>query len=389
MTSSPVPPARMKDVPATVASAARLLRHFAFAAVLVSVPGLALPAASQTPSLLGQPTRALVGEDPSQERAEPAREGGELVVALTPDYSRWGAASGAAPGAVGSGFGRSREVRVLIVEPGAAIAAWELAAGGEGWGEGHRWTSLHASPDAPAVLGDATAEPPFQSSPINAPGESGVWHLTSASGAEVTVVVRVPHEEKRAGLLNGYRIGSYPTEGSTRADAYRPPGGFIEVTPETRDLQVSRHLRLGQFLTKDQHDVWPKYVALDPRLLDKIELVIQELTVMGVRAEGVHVMSGFRTPLYNGPGGDGRAALSRHMWGDAADMWIDSDGNGMMDDLNGDGVVDLDDVAVIMRAVDRVERRHPELIGGAGVYPANAIRGPYIHIDVRGHHSRW
>jgi hypothetical protein len=44
---------------------------------------------------------------------------------------------------------------------------------------------------------------------------------------------------------------------------------------------------------------------------------------------------------------------------------------------------------VILKAVDRVERRYPQLIGGAGVYPANGYHGPFIHIDARGQHSRW
>jgi uncharacterized protein YcbK (DUF882 family) len=82
-------------------------------------------------------------------------------------------------------------------------------------------------------------------------------------------------------------------------DAYAPPSGFIEVTPENQDLQVSTHFRLRNFLTKDQFGVWPKYLALDMRLIDKLELVLQELNAMGVRAENVAVMSGFRTPAYN------------------------------------------------------------------------------------------
>ena len=41
---------------------------------------------------------------------------------------------------------------------------------------------------------------------------------------------------------------------------------------------VSTHLRLGDFLTHDgQTDVWPKYVALNPRLLDKLELVLAKI----------------------------------------------------------------------------------------------------------------
>lgn len=246
----------------------------------------------------------------------------------------------------------------------------------------------------PAPSGDVPTRDPVSPAvpagvPIVAPNEPGIWMLENAEGVTVTVVTLVSASRVRGGRLNGYHIGMYPTAGSERADLYSPPTGFIEVTPENRDLRVSEHLTVGQFLTKDQVDVWPKYVALDMRLIDKLELVIQELNAMGVRASRVHVMSGFRTPQYNGPGGDGRAALSRHMWGDAADMWIDDDGDGMMDDLNGDGEVNFTDASLIMRAVDRVEARHPGLVGGAGLYAGSDVRGPYIHIDARGHHARW
>ena len=205
----------------------------------------------------------------------------------------------------------------------------------------------------------------------------------------LAVITSVPFERKRGGYLNGYHIGRYSTEGSGRTDAYAPPEGFIEVTRENQDFQISEHFRLRQFITKDQGSIWPKYVALDLRLIDKLELVLQELNAMGVRADAMHVMSGFRTPQYNGPGGNGRASLSRHTYGDAADVWVDSDGNGFMDDLNGDGRSDLDDARVMMRAVERVEARYPELIGGAGVYVANSAHGPFIHIDVRGRRARW
>lgn len=303
-------------------------------------------------------------------------------------------------------FGLSESVRVIVAAPASRIDPGELAAAGMVLTYGHRWTRDGAPPPAapagPRVLGVAT-RPSIEAVeaigplvPLVPPGnevvvprEPGVWTLEDAAGNAVTVIAVVPATETRGGRLNGYHIGTYPTAGSGRTDAYAPPAGFIEVLPETVGLPVSRHLTVGQFITKDQFNVWPKYVALDMRLIDKLELVVRELNDMGIRADRVHIMSGFRTPQYNGPGGGGRASLSRHMWGDAADMWIDNDGDGLMDDLNGDGEINLTDAAVIMRAVDRVEARFPELIGGAGLYPTTSTHGPYIHIDARGHHSRW
>jgi hypothetical protein len=77
------------------------------------------------------------------------------------------------------------------------------------------------------------------------------------------------------------------------------------------------------------------------------------------------------------------------MYGDAADIFIDNDGNGNMDDLNHDGKVDLNDARVILAAVGRVEAAHPSLIGGCGVYPGTSAHGPFTHIDTRGYPARW
>src|SRR6185436_19219101 len=99
-------------------------------------------------------------------------------------------------------------------------------------------------------------------------------------------------------------------------------------------------------------------------------------------------MSGYRTPQYNGPGGNGRVKNSRHTYGDAADVWVDEDGDGRMDDLNGDGRVDIKDAAMLRQAVERVEARQPTLVGGAGVYTATREHGPFVHVDARGRAAR-
>jgi uncharacterized protein YcbK (DUF882 family) len=119
--------------------------------------------------------------------------------------------------------------------------------------------------------------------------------------------------------------------------------------------------------------------------------VMTELQARGIRTRGVRVMSGFRTPSYNAGGGNtaGRAEMSRHMYGDASDIFIDNDGNGTMDDLNKDGRVTTADARFILDAVERVERAHPALVGGTGVYSYGPGHGPFIHIDTRGYRARW
>jgi len=211
-------------------------------------------------------------------------------------------------------------------------------------------------------------------------------------------ITLTPFSAKRGGRIGEYMLGSWPGERSKRtgppkapSDRYANPRGFIQVTPETQNTKVSAHFELRHFLTKNQPNVWPKYLVLELRLIDKLELVLDDLTAHGVDVSGVTVMSGFRTPSYNEGGGNtaGRAGLSRHMYGDAADIYIDGDHNGTMDDLNRDGRVDVRDARFIQEAVDRVERNHPELIGGTGLYVACCGHGPFIHIDTRGYRARW
>ncbi len=198
--------------------------------------------------------------------------------------------------------------------------------------------------------------------------------------------------EKIAGWVNGYHVGYWPEEkGHLRSDAYGNPEGFIEVTPQNQDLRLSQHFRLRDFLTHDQEDVWPKYIVLREPLIDKLELVIQDLEDRGIPAAQMRVLSGFRTPQYNLALGDasGRARESRHQFGDAADVYIDANGDGRMDDLNGDGRVNFSDTRVILAAVERIERRYPDLVGGVGLYHSSGPHGPFAHIDVRGSRARW
>jgi hypothetical protein len=227
----------------------------------------------------------------------------------------------------------------------------------------------------------------------------GVWNLLlSLHGSiravpDLAVLDLVPLTEKRAGRIGTYRIGDWPWEagGTPRSPSYAPPGGLVRVDRRDVGLAVSEHFTLGDFLTKGQGNVWPKYVALSTLLLDKLELTIDELERAGHPVENVGVISGFRTPYYNQYGGStgGRGALSRHMYGDAMDFFIDNDQDGRMDDLNRDGRVDTDDGRVIVRAAEAVERRYPQLVGGIGLYRPTSAHAGFVHVDTRGYRARW
>jgi hypothetical protein len=220
-------------------------------------------------------------------------------------------------------------------------------------------------------------------------------HAVRDSGAttDVALITMRDFGEKLGGRIGSYRIGFWPAEKGRRtpSPAYANPEGFIEVTRDNADTQISEHFRLRDFLTHDQEDVWPKYLVLRAPLVDKLELVIAQLEARGTPVSHLQVMSGFRTPLYNARAGErgGRSKISRHMYGDAADVFVDNDGDGRMDDLNHDGRIDYRDARVILDAVDQVERQHDDLVGGVGVYRATRSHGPFAHVDVRGNRARW
>lgn len=274
--------------------------------------------------------------------------------------------------------GQSGRLRARVEDPGATLSTDSLPAG--------------------VVATFSTGAVAESTAVLQAPRRSGVWSFAVALGnvirpvADFSLITLKPASEKRGGRIGLYYIGNWPrAREGPRGVRYAPPRGFIEVTRDRQNTLLSDHFRLRDFFPHDQANVWPKYIVVDMKLVDKLELILTELEQRGIDTRGVKVMSGFRTPQYNAGVGDtrGRASLSRHMYGDAADIFIDNDGNGGMDDLNGDGRVNTDDARVILAAANRVEAAHPSLIGGVGVYPGTSAHGPFTHIDTRGYPARW
>ena len=167
--------------------------------------------------------------------------------------------------------------------------------------------------------------------------QAGFYRLALVKGSERVLVdgpalsVMVPFSAKLGSTLNGYRIGTYLAERlGARTEEPAPPG-FVEIDEDKLDLPLTKHLRLSDFVTHDNQESWPRYAALDARLLDKIELVVAEIGRLSGKGDDapfeLDVHSGFRTPLHNRR--VKRAARdSRHQYGDAADIAIDSNGDG-------------------------------------------------------------
>jgi uncharacterized protein YcbK (DUF882 family) len=295
-----------------------------------------------------------------------------LAAAIAPSTPE--GAPAAAPTA--DAFGRSGEVKVRLSLPGDRVE-FPIAIAGSGDSLSYQWVS---------AIDSSSAEPSrvLSAAPVIAPQRPGFYHLAIMRGpsrevlAEPTLAVMVPFSQKLGGQVNGYRIGTYLAE--KLGAGHDRPIGFVEVRPEMLDLPVSRHLKLADFVTHDdQGDVWPKYVALNPRLLDKLELIFTDLGGRVRPDLAVDVHSGFRSPSHNAQV-ERAARDSRHQYGDAADLAIDADG---------DGRITMTDELLVMLAVERVEEAHPDLVGGLGMYTSSRYRTPYVHIDARGKRSRW
>jgi len=209
--------------------------------------------------------------------------------------------------------------------------------------------------------------------------------VTGTERIEINAFVMVPAARVRHGILNGYRIGSYPAKPLKGNPAFTAPAGFIEVTESNQDTKVSPHFRLKQFLTK-QPSGWPKYLVLDERLVMALETISDLLEPLGYDGDDIHVMSGFRTPFYNKA--IGNVGFSQHQWGRAADIFIDKDKNGRMDDLNKDKRIDKKDATFLFQMLDRLSKES-SLIGGLGAYGPSSAHGPFIHVDVRANKARW
>lgn len=232
-----------------------------------------------------------------------------------------------------------------------------------------------------------------------APAAPGLYPLRieRISGAQdrrddyiaLNVFVMVPSAEMNGESLCGYRIGCYPESPPEKLPACTKPKGFVEVTEENMEALVSPHFTLSQFLCKQQGR-FPKYVVLNEHLLMKLECALESVNERGIRCDTFHIMSGYRTPDYNRALGNAR--FSQHLWGSAADIFVDeSPRDGEMDDLNGDGVIDINDTTVLYQAIDELcaDRSNEVLVGGLARYKRTSRHGPFVHLDVRGYRARW
>jgi hypothetical protein len=216
----------------------------------------------------------------------------------------------------------------------------------------------------------------------SAPAEPGTHALVVRDGVSGTrACLRVFVLRPYAGETNvdGYEIGAYPPGAS--------PPGLVRVDEGMLDLPLSPHFRLRPFLPK-QEGGFPKYLVLSTRLLLALEAITAALPSP---AHGqLAVMSGYRTPYYHAAIGN-TTTTSRHLFGEAADVYVDRDGDGRMDDLDADGQVADADARLLYGWIDALSAQpsFAPFTGGLSLYPTAPHRGPFVHVDVRGQPVRW
>lgn len=216
------------------------------------------------------------------------------------------------------------------------------------------------------------------------------------------------------------RIGKYPVIGkgssfAAYADFYKRPTHFYCVTDENEGWTISPNFALGDFDLKFEYtspespplNQLPQYIALDLNLVAKLERILGGLQEAGIAVNSLGILAGYRSPAYNhwkkeqgGVGGKYTKGLSTHMYGCAADFFVDQDGDGVMDDLNKDGKIDQEDAQWVREnVVDAVDCEAQEtksgLAGMCGIYPEHDVpdrdpQTPNLHIDIRGYSiNRW
>ena len=219
--------------------------------------------------------------------------------------------------------------------------------------------------------------------------ELGIRNIQETDSIKLNVFVMIPFKQLTGDYLNGYRIGKYPEIPLRHLAIYKKPKGFIEVTRDNYETLVSPHFKLNQFLCKQQGD-FPKYIVLKERLILKLELILEKMNEAGYPCETFNILSGYRTPYYNKL--IGNVKYSRHVWGGAADIFIDENPkDDMMDDLDKNGKINYHDAAIIYDIIDTMHGKHfyVPFIGGLGRYRKTSNHGPFVHVDVRGFRARW
>ena len=181
-----------------------------------------------------------------------------------------------------------------------------------------------------------------------------------------------------------YPVGSYPKP-LKDLDTYKAPLYFLSVPNSKEDHPLSKHFNAKDFLCK-QPSSYPKYLVVQTSLINLLEEMLDELYRRKIPVKNFVIMSGYRTPLYNRRIGSSKH--SRHMYGDAADIYVDDNHDGFFDDLDGDGKTTDRDTEYLADLAEYVQKKL-YIKGGIGIYKRTSNHPRFLHVDTRGYKARW
>jgi len=211
---------------------------------------------------------------------------------------------------------------------------------------------------------------------------------TRPSGSPAGTILSVEDEE--IGLYR--RPQDSPTEKVKGNPAsYAPPRLFLRMTPETEGLAVWPGVRLRDLVipTESTGERHTQLVPVNYPMWRAIGTVRRALEEQGIPGDALKLLSVFRTPPYNRSVGSG--AYGRHVYGDAFDFYVDSTGDGMMDNLTGTGRPgDRSDALWLVGLIEELQGAGRLPPGGVGAYTyAGGPRRAAVHVDLRGHRATW
>jgi len=210
---------------------------------------------------------------------------------------------------------------------------------------------------------------------------------------EITGLVGFPGFLLKDGFINGFELGEYPDWWEMdNPTHYKPPSYFYFLDYDVIGCWISEHIRLGD-LGYDGRAPIPQYFALDYELVKKLEVLTDELEARGLPSRYHYIGGGFISPKSNQlrtSKNSTAASLSRHLWGEAIDFIIDENPQDeIMDDMNGDGVIDVRDAFFIRDILTEIEESGRCKPGGIGVYSPPRNSQIQLHVDVRGFSTCW
>ncbi len=226
--------------------------------------------------------------------------------------------------------------------------------------------------------------------------------IGAPEGYDKFLVGRYPDPRNPKDLENS----STPQRITSHPETFSPPQYWYRVDDETKNLRISRSYTLGEFDLNRAYRPdwpWPGYIALDVNIVQKLEELADLMREAGEKITKFDIIYGYRSPAYNlGARAEDddktlKSSWSLHMYGMAADIIVDEDDDGIIDDLDRDGKIGrddgYDDAKVIRKYVRQLDKKYlsmkSPLLGANFVYRHHDFwerepQTPYIHIDVRG-----